>query len=140
MFSVLRQVSRTGSFRPRYTEAHEAISFDDSSKLGTVYITDYAQSSLGDVVFVELAKVGEKVEKGDNIGAVESVKAASDIYAPVSGVVKEINEALNSQPGLLNKSPEDKGWLCKIEVSDPSEVESLMTEEQYVEHCKCPGA
>jgi len=159
MFSLLRQVSRTRSLRPvsvagatarrgpaapfirtliskHYTEAHELIAFDDATKLGTVYITDYAQSSLGDVVFVELAKVGETVEQGDSIGAVESVKAASDIYAPVAGTVKEINEELNSQPGLLNKSPEDKGWLCKIEVSDPSQVESLMTAEQYVEHCK----
>ncbi|TFK57212.1 hypothetical protein OE88DRAFT_1650849 [Heliocybe sulcata] len=159
MLSVLRHASRARSLHPvsiarttvgrapvtpfirtlitkRYTEAHELIAFDDATKLGTVYITDYAQSSLGDVVFVELAKVGETVEQGDNIGAVESVKAASDIYAPVSGTVKEINEELNSQPGLLNKSPENDGWLCKIELSDPSQVESLMTEEKYVEHCK----
>lgn len=94
-------------------------------------ITDHAQSSLGDVVFVELAEIGTEVEQGGHIGAVESVKAASDIYAPVSGLVEAINTELASQPGLLNKSPEEKGWLCKIKVSDPSELEGLLTEEQY---------
>jgi len=115
----------------RYTKDHETVTFDDSTGIGIVTITDHAQSSLGDVVFVELAEIGTEVEQGGHIGAVESVKAASDIYAPVSGLVKEINTTLASQPGLLNKSPEEQGWLCKIKVSDPSELEGLLTEEQY---------
>ncbi|KAJ3868707.1 glycine dehydrogenase [Lentinula novae-zelandiae] len=106
----------------KYTVEHECVSFDDSTGLGVISITDHAQSSLGDVVFVELPQVGTVVAQHDQIGAVESVKAASDIYAPVSGQVEEINETLADQPGLLNKSPEEKGWLCKIKLSDPSEA------------------
>ncbi|TFY83596.1 hypothetical protein EWM64_g424 [Hericium alpestre] len=120
----------------RYTDDHEAVSFDDQTKIGTVMITDYAQKSLGDVVFVELPSEGAVVEKGDVIGAVESVKAASDIYSPVTGTVIAINSELDGSPSLLNKSPEDKGWLCKIEVKDPAEVEVLMTQEEYKAHCE----
>lgn len=115
----------------RYTTDHEIVKFDDTTGLGTVNITDHAQDALGDVVFVELPKVGDEVAQGDQIGAVESVKAASDIYAPVSGVVEEINELLNSEPGLLNKSPEDAAWLCKIRIKDPSELENLLTADAY---------
>ncbi|GJE87585.1 glycine cleavage system protein H [Phanerochaete sordida] len=120
----------------KFTSDHEAVIFDSDSKLGTVTITNYAQSSLGDVVFVELPVVGTEVEQGDQIGAVESVKAASDIYAPISGVVEAVNEQLNSQPGLLNKSPEGDGWLCKIKVADEAELEKLMTEDAYKKHCE----
>lgn len=115
----------------KYTEEHEVIAFDDETGLGAVSITDHAQESLGDVVFVELPAVGSKISKGDQIGAVESVKAASDIYAPVSGTVTEVNELLNSEPGLLNRSPEDKGWLCKIKLSAPEEMNKLLTLESY---------
>jgi len=110
--------------------------FDDSTMKGTVHLTNYAQSSLGDVVFVELPTEGTEVVQGDQIGAVESVKAASDIYAPVSGVVEEVNSKLADQPGLLNKSPEDQGWLCRIKVKDAAEVEKLMDEEAYKAHCE----
>ncbi|KAI0639765.1 glycine cleavage H-protein-domain-containing protein [Trametes polyzona] len=120
----------------KYTEDHEAVVYDDQTQIGTVSITDYAQSSLGDVVFVELPQKGTEIAQGDQIGAVESVKAASDIFAPVSGTVEEINETLNEQPGLLNKSPEEKGWLCKVKLSDPSELDKLLTEEQYKKHCE----
>ncbi|THV04875.1 glycine dehydrogenase [Dendrothele bispora CBS 962.96] len=120
----------------RYTEEHEWVSFDDSNGIGTVSITNHAQSALGDVVFVELPAVGTEVAQGDQMGAVESVKAASDIYAPVSGTIEAVNEALSSQPSLLNKSPESEGWLCKIKLSEPSEVDKLLTEEQYKEHCE----
>jgi len=120
----------------RYTSEHETVSYDDETGLGTITITEHAQSSLGDVVFVELPAVETKVAQGDQIGAVESVKAASDIYAPVSGVVKEVNEKLNDQPGLLNKSPEDDGWLCKIQLSNPEEMEALLTAESYQESCE----
>ncbi|EIN13676.1 hypothetical protein PUNSTDRAFT_79401 [Punctularia strigosozonata HHB-11173 SS5] len=158
MFSALRQASRC-SLHPgrlsatktrvlprtafvrtlvtkKYTKDHEAVVFDDGTGVGTVSITDYAQSSLGDVVFVELPTVGTKVSQGDQIGAVESVKAASDIYAPISGTVEEINEKLAEQPGLLNKSPEDAGWLCKIKVSDATEMGALLSEDAYKEHCE----
>ncbi|KAI8980651.1 glycine cleavage H-protein-domain-containing protein [Trametes punicea] len=161
IFAAIRHASRSGSstlraahraapalraFRPtpfvrtlitkKYTEDHEAVIYDDQTQIGTVTITDYAQSSLGDVVYVELPQTGTEISQGVQIGAVESVKAASDIFAPVSGTVEEINETLNDQPGLLNKSPEDKGWLCKIKVSDPAELEKLMTEEEYKKHCE----
>jgi len=119
----------------RYTTDHELVVFDDATGLGTVSITDYAQASLGDVVFVELPSTGTDVEQGDQIGAVEGVKAASDIYAPVSGTIEAINENLADQPNLLNKSAEDKGWLCKMKLSNPSEMDALMTEEAYKEHC-----
>jgi len=115
----------------RYTKDHEVVSYDDSTGLGTISITEHAQSVLGDVVFVELPQIGTKLAQGETIGAVESVKAASDIYAPVSGEVIEINEDLDSHPGLLNKDAEKKGWLCKIKLSDPSEVENLLTWEVY---------
>jgi len=151
MFSALRQASRSRLSLPRravvptsnqipifrtlitkrFTADHETVSYDDKTGLGTITITEYAQSSLGDVVFVELPALETKVEQGDQIGAVESVKAASDIYAPVSGIVKEVNEKLNDQPGLLNKSPEEDGWLCKIQLSNPAEVEDLMTAKAY---------
>ncbi|KAI0051780.1 hypothetical protein FA95DRAFT_1593202 [Auriscalpium vulgare] len=156
MFSSLRQVSRSTSalrsaqrsLRPavflpgrtlvtkRYTKEHEAISFDDETGVGIVSITDFAQTSLGDVVFVELPEEGSAVEPGQSVGAVESVKAASDIYSPVSGEVVAINEELGSSPSLLNKSPEEKGWLFKVKLSDPSEVDGLLTAEQYKEHCE----
>ncbi|KAJ3568077.1 hypothetical protein NP233_g5953 [Leucocoprinus birnbaumii] len=133
--NVNRVVRATPSIRTlitkRYTEEHETIIFDDETKVGTVTLTDYAQKTLGDVVFVELPTPGSQLAQGDHIGAVESVKAASEIYSPVSGTVKEVNTALAEQPGLLNKSPEQDGWLCKIELSDPSEVEKLLEEEEY---------
>ncbi|KAJ7070963.1 glycine cleavage H-protein-domain-containing protein [Mycena amicta] len=115
----------------RFTVEHEAVDYDDATGLGIVRITDHAQHSLGDVVFVELPAVGTEVAQGDQIGAVESVKAASDIYAPVSGTIEEVNEALSSQPGLLNKSPDDQGWLCKIKLTAPVEMDKLLTEEAY---------
>jgi glycine cleavage system H protein len=119
-----------------YTPDHEVIKFDDETGVGTVSITDYAQKSLGDVVFVELPEKGATVEKSEPVGAVESVKAASDIYAPVSGNVVGINEELGGQPSLLNKSPEDEGWLFKLQVTKPEELEGLLSEDGYKEHCE----
>ncbi|KAF8271392.1 glycine cleavage H-protein [Lactarius quietus] len=119
-----------------YTPDHEVIKFDDETGVGTVSITDYAQKSLGDVVFVELPEKGATVEQGEPVGAVESVKAASDIYAPVSGDVVRINEELGDQPSLLNKSPEDQGWLFKLQVSKPKELDGLLSEEAYKMHCE----
>ncbi|KAF5377498.1 hypothetical protein D9615_005341 [Tricholomella constricta] len=134
-FGARSQIFRT-LVTKRYTSDHEAVVFDDSTGIGTISITDHAQSVLGDVVFVELTTPGTEVSQGDSIGAVESVKAASDIYAPVSGTIEEINEVLASQPGLLNKSAEDKGWLCKIKLSDPSQMDSLLTAEAYKASCE----
>jgi len=119
----------------RYTKDHELVKWDDETNVGVVSITDYAQSSLGDVVFVELPALGTKVKQGDQIGAIESVKAASDIFAPVSGTVTAINEALNSEPGMVNKSAEDKAWLCKVELADTEELKNLMDAQAYQKHC-----
>ncbi|KAH6917318.1 glycine dehydrogenase [Coprinopsis sp. MPI-PUGE-AT-0042] len=134
--STLRQAPIRTLVTKRYTTDHEAVIFDDSTGVGTVCITEYAQSSLGDVVFVELPEKGTEVGQGEQIGAVESVKAASDIYAPISGTIEEINASLSGQPNLLNKAPETDGWLCKIKLSDPAEVEKLLNEEEYKAHCE----
>jgi len=119
----------------RYTKDHEYVKYDDTTQTGSVHITEYAQESLGDVVFVELPAKGTRVAQAEQIGAVESVKAASDIYAPISGEITEINQSLDDQPGLLNKKDTDSNWLCKIKVSDTVELDALLTEEQYKEHC-----
>ncbi|KAK9761657.1 glycine cleavage system H-protein subunit [Basidiobolus ranarum] len=118
----------------KYTEDHEWVTVVDG--VGTVGITDYAQKALGDVVFVECPEVGSSVETMAQIGAVESVKAASDIFAPLAGEIVDSNTALESEPGLINSSPEDKGWLCKIKLADISEFDSLMDEEAYKAHCE----
>lgn len=120
----------------KFTPEHEYVVYDSASKIGVMSITDYAQKSLGDVVFVELPQIGTEVAKGDLIGAVESVKAASDIYAPVSGKVTEVNERLNGEPGLLNKDPEGEGWLCKIEASKPEEMDALLDDKAYRKVCE----
>lgn len=99
--------------------------------LGTIGITEYASKALGDVVYVELPELGLDVSKGDTIGAVESVKSASDIMTPVSGKVVDHNKVLEEKPGTINKSPEGEGWLAKIEVSDTTELDSLMSKEEY---------
>lgn len=93
----------------RYTKEHEWVKFDDTDGMGIIGITEYAQKSLGDVVYVELPSEGSEVQQGEQIGAVESVKAASDIYSPVSGKITSVNDKLGDQPGLLNKSPEQDG-------------------------------
>ncbi|CDH50821.1 glycine dehydrogenase [Lichtheimia corymbifera JMRC:FSU:9682] len=134
---VLRQSANLAAFRTyatkRYTDDHEWISVEDG--VGTIGITDYAQKALGDVVFVESPVVGNKVETKQQIGAVESVKAASDIYSPVEGEIVNVNEALENEPSLINTSPEEEGWLAKIKLSNPEQIESLMDEKAYAEHC-----
>lgn len=118
----------------RYTKDHEYIRVEGDA--GIVGITDYAQSQLGDVVFVELPSVGKKVNKGDEAAVVESVKAASEIYAPVSGEVVEVNSDLEAAPGTVNEDPTGRGWFMKIRISDQSELEGLLTEEQYQDFVK----
>ena len=113
----------------RYTKDHEYIRVDGDT--GVVGITDYAQEQLGDVVYVELPEVGKAVAKGDEAAVVESVKAASEIYAPVSGEVVEVNGALEGAPGTVNEDAAGKGWFVKLKLKDPAELDGLMTEEQY---------
>jgi glycine cleavage system H protein len=116
----------------RYTKEHEWIKAEGDS--ATVGITAHAQDQLGDVVFVELPKVGAKLQSAQSFGTVESVKAVSDIYAPVSGEVTEINEALVDTPEKLNEDPHGQGWLIRLKLSDKMELSKLMTAEQYQEY------
>jgi glycine cleavage system H protein len=112
-----------------FTQDHEWIAVDGGS--ATVGITDYAQAQLGDVVFVEVPPAGTEVVKGKEAAVVESVKAASDVYAPVSGTVTEANSALEADPALVNTAPESDGWFFKLTLSDPGELEGLMDETAY---------
>lgn len=112
-----------------FSQDHEWIDVDGET--GTVGISDYAQGQLGDIVFVEVPEDGKKLAKGDDAAVVESVKAASDVYSPVSGTVVEGNAALADDPALVNSDPEGEGWFYKITLSDPSELESLMNESAY---------
>lgn len=116
----------------KYTEDHEWISIDGD--VGTIGITDHAQEQLGDVVFVELPEVGSVVSKGDASGVVESVKAASEIYAPVSGEIVEVNSALVDEPQTVNSDPTGAGWFYKIKLSDVSELDGLMDAAAYKAH------
>ncbi len=113
----------------RYTEQHEWIRLDGD--VGTVGISEYAQNALGDVVYVELPEVGASFAKDDEVAVVESVKAASEVYAPVGGEIIKVNSALEDDPSLVNTSPLDDGWFFKIRVEDPSAVSQLMTEDEY---------
>ena len=117
----------------KYTEDHEWIKVDGD--VGTVGITDYAQNALGDVVFVELPEVGAALEKGGEAGVVESVKAASEVYSPLTGEVTEINGALEDEPSTVNSSPMDGGWFFKMTISDASEMDGMMDEAGYKAYC-----
>jgi glycine cleavage system H protein len=118
----------------RYTKDHEYVRIEGDA--GIVGISDYAQGQLGDVVFVELPIVGKTLSKGDEAAVVESVKAASEVYAPVSGEVVEVNSDLESSPGTVNEDPAGRGWFMKIRLTDQSELDGLLTEEQYQEFVK----
>ncbi len=113
-----------------YSETHEYVNVDGN--IGYIGISDYAQHELGNVVYVDMPEVGDDIEAGDDFGAVESVKAASDLIAPVSGAVVEINESLIDNPRLVNEDPM-ANWIIKVELTDPSELDSLMDEEAYKE-------
>jgi glycine cleavage system H protein len=113
----------------RYTKEHEWVLAEEDT--GTVGITDHAQEELGDIVYVDLPKVGTRVEAGKTLGTVESVKAVSDIYSPVSGEVTEINESLADTPEKLNTDPHGAAWLVKIRLSAPAEVQNLMSSADY---------
>lgn len=115
----------------KYTEEHEWLLIEE--EVVTVGITDFAQDALGDVVFVELPEVGTVLEAGKPFGVVESVKAVSDVYAPISGEVVEVNEELPDAPETINTSPYEDGWMIKIKPSDPSQLKDLMDSEEYQE-------
>jgi glycine cleavage system H protein len=116
-----------------YTKEHEWISVEGDT--ATVGITDFAQGQLGDIVFVEVPEAGRQVSKGGEAAVVESVKAASDVYAPVSGEVTAGNEALADEPALVNSDPEGEGWFFKLRLSDPSELDGLMDADAYKSFC-----
>lgn len=118
----------------RYSAEHEWVKVEgEKARVG---ITDFAQSELGDIVFVELPEVGDEITVDQPFGSVESVKTVSELYAPVSGKVIEINEELNDSPEFVNESPYEKAWMITVELTDSSEVDKLMTPEQYEEMIK----
>ena len=113
----------------KYTNDNEWLKIENDS--GIIGITDYAQESLGDITFVELPSPGNSIAKGDAFGVVESVKAASDLYMPVSGEILEVNAELENSPEILNKDPYESGWLLKIKIQDQAETESLLSATDY---------
>jgi len=117
----------------KFSKDHEWVKVE--GEVATVGITDHAQEQLGDVVFVDLPEVGAAVTMNETMGAVESVKAASDVYAPVSGEVTDVNGALNDDPALINSSAESDGWMCKIKLSTPGELDGLMDADAYKKFC-----
>lgn len=121
----------------RYTRDHEYIRIDGD--IGAVGISDYAQQQLGDVVFVELPGKGKSIGQGEQAAVVESVKAASEVYAPVAGEVTEVNAALEGEPGKVNTDPAGDGWFFKIKIADASQLDSLMDEAAYAEFVKSLG-
>ncbi|KAJ9175433.1 hypothetical protein P3X46_013989 [Hevea brasiliensis] len=118
----------------KYADTHEWVKVEGNS--ATVGITNHAQDHLGDVVYVELPEVGAAVKQGDSFGAVESVKATSDINSPVSGKVVEVNEELNNSPALVNLSPYEKGWIIKVDISDVGELKNLKDSDEYTKLCE----
>jgi glycine cleavage system H protein len=117
-----------------YTKEHEWVKIKEG--VASVGITEYAAHQLGDVTFVELPQVGKSVKQFEVLCAIESVKAASDIYAPLSGKVTQVNEALNDTPEIVNESAEDAGWMALLEMADPSEAKNLMTRAQYDDYLR----
>jgi glycine cleavage system H protein len=118
----------------KYASSHEWARLEEDGTV-TIGITDHAQEALGDVVFVELPEVGDRLAAGDEAGVVESVKAASDIYAPLSGEVIAINDALEDEPETVNGDPYNDGWFFRIQPDDTEELQNLLSAEDYAEHC-----
>ena len=115
----------------RYSKEHEWVATEDS--VATIGVTDFAQDQLGEIVYIELPSVGDKVSKDDPFGVIESVKAVSDIFAPVSGTVTEVNQELAESPEIINEDPYGDGWLIKIRISDSAELDDLMDNAEYHE-------
>ena len=122
----------------RYAKSHEYCHLE--GEVATIGITEYAQKELGDVVFVELPQVGSQLDAGDELGSIESVKAVSELFSPVSGEVVEINEALADNPALVNTDPWGDGWMIRLKVSDATEIDELMTAEEYDEYIEKESA
>ncbi|XP_020280613.1 uncharacterized protein LOC109853177 [Pseudomyrmex gracilis] len=138
--TAVRSITTTRCLRADerwYTDKHEWITV--IGKVGTVGISDYAQDALGDVVYAQLPDVGSTIKKDEECGALESVKAASELFSPVSGKVVEKNDAVETKPSLINESCYKDGWLFKVELSNPDEMKNLMNEESYNEFLKSAG-
>lgn len=118
----------------KYTESHEWIAVEND--IGTVGVSDHAQKELGDIVYVELPQVGKQVKAGQEAAVLESTKAAADVYSPASGTILEVNASLNEDSGLINQSPEDRGWIFKIRLSNPTELDQLSDKETYLSKLK----
>lgn len=115
----------------KYTQEHEWVQIDGD--LGIVGVTDHAAGELGDIVYVDLPEVGAEFSAGDSVGSIESVKAVADLYLPVSGEIVEVNDALDGDPALVNNSPLDDGWMFKVKLADPGELDSLLDAAGYEE-------
>ncbi len=113
----------------KYSKQHEYVKIDGD--VAIVGISDYAQQQLGDIVFVEMPQIGKEINKGDEVAVIESVKAASELYAPISGTIVAINEELDLDPSLLNSDPENNGWIFKMEIKNKQELDDLMDKEKY---------
>ncbi|MFL2705330.1 MAG: glycine cleavage system protein GcvH [Gammaproteobacteria bacterium] len=119
----------------KFLSSHEWVRLEDDGT-ATVGISDHAQDQLGDIVFIEVPEIGTELNQGDEAALVESVKAASEIYSPLSGKVIKINNLIEDSPEIINTSPYDEGWFFKIEISDDSETENLLSSDQYAEICE----
>ncbi len=122
----------------RYAKSHEYVHVDGN--VGTIGITEYAQKELGDVVFVDMPKVGAQLEQNEELGSIESVKAVSELFSPVSGEVVEVNERLKEKPELVNTDPYGDGWMIRVRLSDASELDVLMGAEEYDEYVERESA
>jgi glycine cleavage system H protein len=141
---VTRPMSRRGTFQEgrmshipeelHYTEDHEWIAYDKDSGVATVGITDYAQGELGDIVFLELPDVGLATKKKISCGTIEAVKAVAELYAPLTGEIVEVNHDLDDHPEIVNQDPYGEGWMIKVRVADPDEVEQLLDSSEYQAH------
>lgn len=114
----------------KYTKEHEWIKIDN--KIGTIGVTDFAQKELGDIIYLDIT-AGDEINAGDSIGTIEAVKTVSDLYSPVSGKFIEANKSINDNPAVVNKDPYGEGWMVKIHLTNPSELDELLTPEQYKE-------
>lgn len=118
----------------RYSEDHEWVRFDESSGVATVGITEYAQGELGDIVFVEFPPAGTRIERKASAGTIEAVKAVAELYSPVGGEIVEVNDTLDATPETVNKDPYGEGWMVRIRVADPAEIDDLMDAAGYQAH------
>lgn len=116
----------------RYTDSHEWVRIEEDNVI-TIGITDYAQEKMGDIVSIDLPRVGDEVERGEPIGMIDSQKASTEVFAPLSGVVLEVNEMLNDDPAVVNTDPYEEGWLVRIEVEDLEQIDEMMSADDYEE-------